>query len=522
MNKLSTSDSSSSSSSSNQNKEEGILSLPKTSNKNDDIQYLQKKISRNNFKEKNILDKKILNEKNELSLNTFPQRNVKKIKIKNITNEGKDQNHAQSLLNSSFENETLNNNKNFENSNNFLNNNKSKKENEGQKYGKSKIEDKKEIYKKMDIEQNEEINKYSENENNLDNNKNNSINDINNIIKSKDVNKINKDELNSKIDKNKNDDIQPHGENKISQINQNNIINTNSSLSETGTAKSSEEQNNKNHIDRNENFLILTNNFTEEEIELSKNIETEFCEFIKNTESETDKLIRSAMFFISKGFNEKIRYMLYKCLINYGYPFINKFNQFYNNFNAYCLNEKVKAPEKMYTEFYCEYILKMLTILKTTQGKNKYISEFFFNGENIEVIINNLNLIKDIKDNIDNNHYYLQNLLEQNFDILFKSMPNKINKDFSKAKPVFCKILSNIISRCDKSGYLNYKQLISSENVLFDGVKIKSQHNAKLNLKKMISIKLFGQEFGEKKFNTVLLDYFLHLFTIYKPIFNNK
>ena len=101
-------------------------------------------------------------------------------------------------------------------------------------------------------------------------------------------------------------------------------------------------------------------------------------------------------------------------------------------------------------------------------------------------------------------------------------MTHKINKEFSKSKPVLCKILSNIISRCDKSGYLNYRQLIASESVLFDGVKIKSQHNAKLNLKRMISLKIFGQEFGDKKFNTVLQDYFLHLFTIYRPSFNNK
>ena len=114
-----------------------------------------------------------------------------------------------------------------------------------------------------------------------------------------------------------------------------------------------------------------------------------------------------------------------------------------------------------------------------------------------------MNLIKDIKDNISNNHYYVQNFLEQNYDVLFKSMSHKINREFSKSKAVLCKILSNIILRCDKNGYLNYRQLIANENVIFDGVKIKSQHSSKFNLKRMISLKIFGQEFGDKKFKSV-------------------
>ena len=101
-------------------------------------------------------------------------------------------------------------------------------------------------------------------------------------------------------------------------------------------------------------------------------------------------------------------------------------------------------------------------------------------------------------------------------------MSHKINREFSKSKAVLCKILSNIIIRCDRNGYLNYRQIIANENVLFDGVKIKSQHNSKYNIRKMISLKIFGQEFGDKKFNTVLQDYFLHLFTIYKANINNK
>ena len=214
--------------------------------------------------------------------------------------------------------------------------------------------------------------------------------------------------------------------------------------------------------------------------------------------------------------------MYYKCLINFGFPFPKRFSQFYQYFHKYCESDKIKPPEKMFTQFYSEVILRMITLQRITPPKNKFISEFFFNGENVDIVINNLNLIRDIKDNIGINHYYVQNFLEQNYDVLFKSMSHKINREFSKSKAVLCKILSNIIIRCDRNGYLNYRQIIANENVLFDGVKIKSQHNSKYNLRKMISLKIFGQEFGDKKFNTVLQDYFLHLFTIYKANINNK
>ena len=503
-----------------------IKRLTKNTNKNEDIQFLQKKISRSNFKENNFLEKNILNEKNELSLNTFPQKNSKFNKNKNLNTEGKKTNQMQSILDDPIDKENFNNSKDIDNSNNYLNANCSKNQNEEQRKGKSNNEEETEIHKKNNDE-NPIGSQF--NENNFDNHITNLINNNSQYLNQIKSNEINNNEVNPKKDNHKIDQNKASEQNILSHLNQNNIINSNnkinsnSNISEQIKDKDKDNENiNKINPIKVDNIINTSPNFTEEEIELSKSIEKEFNEFTQNCESQIDKLIKTTIFFINNGFNERIRYMFYKCLINYGYPFIHKFNQFYNYFNAFCQNEKIKTPEKMYTELYCEYILKILSRDRSTLGKNKYISDFFFNGENIEIIINNLNLINDIKENIDSNHYYIQNFLEQNYDIIFKSMPNKINRDFSKAKPVFCKILSNIISRCDKSGYLNYRQLISSESVLFDGVKIKSQHNAKLNLKKMISIKLFGQEFGDKKFYSVLQDYFLHLFTIYKPTSNYK
>ena len=456
MNKLSTLDSSSSSSNSVKNKNAESLSLSETINKNGDIQFLQKKICRNNFKNK-FLDKKILNEKEVLE---------PKEKEKNII------------------------------------------ENDEQRSGKSSTEEQTEITKKLNLEQNEETPTISDlNDNSLD--KNTEINGINNYNNNK--YKLNHDKIGINNNIHTNESMtQNHQQKKdpeVTSISSNNLNNQNINIQ---NKKITEEK------------KIDSNGFSEEENELSKKIELEFNSIMTSSISDTDKIIKLTTYIITNGFSEQVRYIFYKCLINFGYPFPKRFLQFYQYFNKYCESEKIKTPEKMFTQFYSEIILRMITIQKITPSKNKFISEFFFNGENVDLVINNLNLIKDIKDNITNNHYYVQNFLEQNYDILFKSMTHKINKDFSKSKAVLCKILSNIILRCDKNGYLNYRQLIANENVIFDGVKIKSQHSSKFNLRRMISLKIFGQEFTDKKFNTVLQDYFLHLFTIYKSSINNK
>ena len=132
MNKLSTLDSSSSSSNSVKNKNAGILSLSKTINKIEDIQFLQKKICRNNFKNK-FLDKKILNEKDVIEPKEKEKNNI---------------------------------------------------ENDEQRSGKSSTEEQTDITKKLNLEQNEETPTLSDlNENSLDNknNYNNTYHNYNHI-----------------------------------------------------------------------------------------------------------------------------------------------------------------------------------------------------------------------------------------------------------------------------------------------------------------------------------------------------
>ena len=273
---------------------------------------------------------------------------------------------------------------------------------------------------------------------------------------------------------------------------------------------------NINNNINNINYFIEKNIFNKSEITSAKNIEKEFNQIISGLTSEIDKLLKATIFFINKGFNEHVRYIFYKCLINYGFPLIEKFNTFYENFISDCNKEKINTPSKMYIEFYTEYIFKILINEKISTKKNNIISEFYFNGENIEIIKNNLNYINIVKENLIKNHYYIQIYLEKNFDNLYKEINLKLNKEFPKAKTVLCKMISNVANECDKNGYLKYKKFIVNDDILFDGLKIKGHLKNNTNLRKMISIKLFGQQFSDKKFNNVIQDYLLQLFSNFK------
>lgn len=266
----------------------------------------------------------------------------------------------------------------------------------------------------------------------------------------------------------------------------------------------------------NSKYFINKGIFNKSEINLAIEIQKEFNQEINSLSSEIDKLIKTTIFFINKGFNEEIRYNFYKCLINYGFPTVENFNSFYENFISDCEEIKIDIPNKMLLEFYTEYISNLLINEKLSKAESKLIEDFFFNSEGINVIINNLNMIDNIKENKENLRSYMQEYLEVNYNELFKDIDIKLNKDFPKSKTIICKMISNIVYECDKNGFINYKKSISNDDVLFDGLKIKGGLNIQINLRKMISMKIFGQELTDKKFNSVIAEYLLQLFSNFK------
>ena len=262
------------------------------------------------------------------------------------------------------------------------------------------------------------------------------------------------------------------------------------------------------------NTFIEKGIFTEKEIskviEITKEYNTEINYSFLN---DTDKLIKTTNYFLNKGFNENIRYIIYKCLINYGIPLLEKFNIFFNSVNLELTKKKFKTPDKMYILLYIEYINNFIKneLGLNSIAKNKFIAEFFFNKENCEIVRSNLNFINTIKNNSANISDFLQTYLENNFDNIFKKSKYLLNNTFPKSQTVIIKILCNIVTKCEKIGFLNYKKIIDDYNIIFDGMTFKGNNLVSQNFEKIISKKLFGKELSEKKLKNAIQEYFLIL-----------
>jgi hypothetical protein len=258
-------------------------------------------------------------------------------------------------------------------------------------------------------------------------------------------------------------------------------------------------------------------------------IEREFYEVMNGQGSPVDRLVFGINFFMDQGFTENVRYVFYENLMNLGLPINGNFNKFYQTFIANCGENQRDIPCKIAAEFYFEFIFKIL-VDNISEAKQRYISDFFFNGNKYETIRNNFNLITYVRELIAESEINLYNFIIEKYDSLFKDIVInniKINTGFNKYKSIISKMLANVIIRCDKYGYLNFRQYIDNERIIFDGLKIKDNNmfgHGKFNVKKMISIKVFGQELTNKKFNDIIKEFFLYLFSHfnYADIMKNK
>ena len=261
--------------------------------------------------------------------------------------------------------------------------------------------------------------------------------------------------------------------------------------------------------------------FTEQEISQIHTITKEFKSLVKDLSiQENDSLIKIINYFLNKGFKEQIRFIIFKSLINYGIPNTEDFNTFYNIISNKLIKKNLAIPDKMYILLYIEYITNIIKddSYINSLAKNKLITQFLFNGDNLSNVKSNFAFINAIKKNEKDIESFLQIYLNNNFDKIFNSAILKLNKNYPKAKDVICKILFNIVTQCDKKGYLNYKKIIGDNDAIFDGLKIigKITQNNNNNYIQMISIKLFGVELSEEKFRHAIQDYFLLLVSNFK------
>ena len=265
----------------------------------------------------------------------------------------------------------------------------------------------------------------------------------------------------------------------------------------------------RNNLKKKEKIKIKKKELTPEEIE------KEYYDIINIQMSELDKYFLCLNFFLNNGFSDDVRYIYFENLLDIGLPINGNFEQFYENFISNCKEKYLDIPNKIICEIYFKFILKIL-VEKISESKKILVSNFFFDGIKFDFVRSNFDLIAYAKELIADNEFNLYNFMIGNYDLLFKDINIKINLGFNKFKSVIAKMLSNVIIKCDKSGYLNYRQYIDNEDIIFKGLKIKDNQfytHSKYSIKTMICIKVFGEDLPDKKFNDIINQFFLHLFS---------
>ena len=269
----------------------------------------------------------------------------------------------------------------------------------------------------------------------------------------------------------------------------------------------------------NINNIINNNMINNQQPDNNKNMEqssvdneTEAIEKLINEtkfESSSDRLFKIYNYLLTKGFEEKTRKLFVRCLLNYGFPLVNEFDKFYILFemNSKHLNIS-NIPNKIDAKFYYELVY---FVLEEDEALDYNI--FVFGEERTSLIRTKLLIIRQFQNYKDISKvmlYYVKDM--QN--TLFAHIETKLDETYQRVHFVMAKLLSNIVAKCIKSGFLNYKSYIRDDNIIFDNIRIKKDGQTSVfNIREGISKKIFGKPLSENEFNNVVELYFRALFS---------
>ena len=352
------------------------------------------------------------------------------------------------------------------------------------------------ITENMDENQEQKENQNNQNNNNIGNNENNQNQnneqpmDIENKDQTQQNNNANIEKDNQNNNSERAFDIIKNIANKIlknkpddninNNINSNNIINNN---------------------DQTQNNKIIENDA--QEIEPIEKLINE-----TKLESSRDRLFKIYNYLLSKGFEEKTRKLFVRCLLNYGFPLYNEFNKFYLLFtmNAKHLNIK-NIPNKTDTQFYYELVYFVLE-----EDESLDYNIFVFGEERTSLIRTKLLIIRQFQSFKDVSKY-MYHFVKEKGHILFNHIEPKLDESYQRVHFVMAKILSNLVSKSIKSGFLNYKNYIKDDDVIFDNIRIKKDGQTSVfNIREGISKKIFGKPLNENEFNNTVELYYKALF----------
>ena len=98
-------------------------------------------------------------------------------------------------------------------------------------------------------------------------------------------------------------------------------------------------------------------------------------------------------------------------------------------------------------------------------------------------------------------------------NILFGNIEPKLDESYQRVHFVMAKLLSNLVNKSIKSGFLNYKNYIKDDNIIFDNIRIKKDGQTSVyNIREGIAKKIFGKVMNENEFNNAINSYYEALF----------
>ena len=108
----------------------------------------------------------------------------------------------------------------------------------------------------------------------------------------------------------------------------------------------------------------------------------------------------------------------------------------------------------------------------------------------------------------------MYHFVKDKYNILFGHIEPKLDESYQRVHFVMAKLLSNIVCKSIRSGFLNYKNYIKDDNIIFDNIRIKKdgQTPSVFNIREGIAKKIFGKTMNENEFNEAITTYYEALF----------
>jgi hypothetical protein len=185
-------------------------------------------------------------------------------------------------------------------------------------------------------------------------------------------------------------------------------------------------------------------------------------------ESSRDRLFKIYNYLLTKGFEEKTRRLYMKCLLNYGFPLVNEFDKFYTLFQLNAQHIKMKnIPNKTDSQLYYELVYFLLE-----EDESLDYNIFVFGEERTSLIRTKLLIIRQFQSfkDVTKAMYFF---VKDRPGVLFGHIEPKLDDGYQRVQFVMAKLLSNLVSKSIKSGFLNYKSYIKDDDIIFDNIRIK-------------------------------------------------